>query len=315
MREAVILTNHAHTPHAIAADGYNGFIHPHRRAHMSLGNLLGQILQQGMAGQSRSRLEHAAGAGGIGDLLGAVLGGQAGATGARAGSGGGLGDLLGAALGGGRGASGGGAGLGDLLGGMLGQRSAAGGAGAGGLGDLLGGLLGGARGASSAQGGGSNAAIGLLATIALAAFKNWSADRASTAGLTGSDVSAQQLSSMTSPDTEALILRAMISAAKADGEVDEAEIQRIVGKLSDDGVSPEEKRFLMDELRRPLDLQGLIAAVPNPLVGAEVYAASLLAIDIDTPAEVAYLRQLAQRLGLDGDTVSRLHQITGATPV
>ena len=40
---------------------------------MDLGNVLGQILQQGMASQSRSRLEHAAGAGGIGDLLGAVL--------------------------------------------------------------------------------------------------------------------------------------------------------------------------------------------------------------------------------------------------
>ncbi|MFU2486880.1 tellurite resistance TerB family protein [Thauera sp. WH-1] len=281
---------------------------------MNLGNLLGQILQQGMAGQGRSRLEHAAGPGGIGDLLGAVLGGQTGATSGRAG-GGGLGDLLGAALGGGRGA--GGAGLDDLLGGMLGQRSAApaAGAGAGGLGDLLGGLLGGGRSASGAQGQGSSAAMGLLATIALAAFKNWSTKRASMAGLTAGDVSAQELSSMTAPDTEALILRAMMSAAKADGEVDEAEIQRIVGKLSDDGVSAEEKRFLMDELRRPLDLQGLIAEVPNPLVGAEVYAASLLAIDIDTPAEVAYLRQLAQRLGLDPDTVSRLHQITGATPV
>lgn len=281
---------------------------------MNLGNLLGQILQQGMAGQGRSRLEHATGPGGIGDLLGAVLGGQTGATSGRAG-GGGLGDLLGAALGGGRGA--GGAGLDDLLGGMLGQRSAApaAGAGAGGLGDLLGGLLGGGRSASGAQGQGSSAAMGLLATIALAAFKNWSTKRASMAGLTAGDVSAQELSSMTAPDTEALILRAMMSAAKADGEVDEAEIQRIVGKLSDDGVSAEEKRFLMDELRRPLDLQGLIAEVPNPLVGAEVYAASLLAIDIDTPAEVAYLRQLAQRLGLDPDTVSRLHQITGATPV
>lgn len=282
---------------------------------MSLGNLLGQILQQGMAGQGRSRLEHAAGPGGIGDLLGAVLGGQAGATGSRTGSGGGLGDLLGAALGGTRGTSSAGAGLGDLLGGVLGQRTGSAGAGAGALGDMLGSMLGGGRRASGAQGGGGNAAIGLLATIALAAFKNWSTSRASMAGLTEGELSTQQLSSMTAPDTEALILRAMISAAKADGEVDETEIQRIVGKLSDDGVSAEEKRFLMDELRRPLDLQGLIAEVPNPLVGAEVYAASLLAIDIDTPAEVAYLRQLAQRLGLDGDTVSRLHQITGATPV
>ena len=70
---------------------------------MSFGNIIGQILQQGMASQSRSRLEHTlgpsglGGAGGLGDLLGAVLGAGGGAA---AGSGGGLSDLLGGALGG-----------------------------------------------------------------------------------------------------------------------------------------------------------------------------------------------------------------------
>jgi uncharacterized membrane protein YebE (DUF533 family) len=117
---------------------------------------------------------------------------------------------------------------------------------------------------------------------------------------------------MTSPQAEELVLRAMINAAKADGQVDEAEIQRIVGKIDDDGVSPEEKQFIVDELRQPLDLQGLIAAVPNEAVAAQVYGASLLAIDLDTDAEVAYLQQLAQGLGLDAGTVSRLHQMTGA---
>ena len=89
---------------------------------MSLGNILGQILQQGMSGQGRSRLDHAVGAGGIGDLLGGLLGGQGGGGGA---AGGGLGDLLGAALGGGRTNAGAGAGgLGDLLGGVLGGDAA-----------------------------------------------------------------------------------------------------------------------------------------------------------------------------------------------
>ena len=84
---------------------------------MSLGNILGQILQQGMASQGQSRLEHTlgpsglGGMGGLGDLLGTVLG----AGGARSGStgGGGLGDLLGGALGGG-GAGGSGASAGGL---------------------------------------------------------------------------------------------------------------------------------------------------------------------------------------------------------
>lgn len=290
---------------------------------MSLGNILGQILQQGMSGQGRSRLDHAVGTGGIGDLLGGLLGGQ---QGGGAAAGGGLGDLLGAALGGGRtGASGsaGAGGLGDLLGGALGgslggrQPSAASG---GGLGDLLGSVLGGGRsssaGSSSARSGGSNAGMAILATIAMAALKNWTDSRraqASAAGAAG--FAPQELETMTAPDTEALILRAMVSAAKADGRIEEDEIQRIVGKVGADGLSEEEKQFLMRELRAPLDLRALVAEVPNEMVAAEVYAASLLAIDLDTQEEVAYLRQLAQALRLDRETVARLHQITGATPV
>lgn len=287
---------------------------------MSLGNILGQILQQGMSGQGRSRLDHAVGAGGIGDLLGGLLGGQQRTSGA---AGGGLGDLLGAALGGGRTSAGGGAGaggLGDLLGGALGgslggrQPSAAAG---GGLGDLLGNVLGGRSSSSGARSGGSNAGMAILATIAMAALKNWTDNRrtqASTAGRT-TGFAAQELEAMTAPDTEALILRAMVSAAKADGHIEEGEIQRIVGKVGADGLSEEERQFLMQELRAPLDLEALVADVPNEMVAAEVYAASLLAIDLDTQAEVAYLRQLAQALRLDGETVARLHQITGATPV
>lgn len=281
---------------------------------MDLGNVLGQILQQGMASQSRSRLEHAAGAGGIGDLLGAVLGGQAGG---RSGAGG-LGDLLGSLLGGGRSGGGlGGAmggGLGELLGGALGGGRASSG---GGLGDLLGSVLGGQRGASASRGTGSNAGMALLATIAMAALKNWTDSRRAQAAFVAptDDATQQAFESMTAPGTDALILRAMISAAKADGQVGEDEIERIVGRLAADGLSADEKRFLTEEFRRPLDLAGLVAEVPNPAVAAEVYAASLLAIDLDTQAELDYLRQLARALGLDGETVSRLHEITGATRV
>jgi len=279
---------------------------------MDLGNMLGQILQQGMSSQSRSRLEHAAGAGGIGDLLGAVLGGQAGGRGGA----GGLGDLLGTVLGGARSGGGGAAsgglgGLGDLLGGALGGRAGTG----GGLGDLLGGMLGGERGASASRGTGSNAGMALLATIAMAALKNWTSSQRAQAAFSSpvDDATRQAFATMTGPGTEALILRAMIAAAKADGQVGEDEIERIVGRLAADGLSADEKRFLTEEFRRPLDVAALVAEVPNPAVAAEVYAASLLAIDLDTQAELDYLRQLSRALGLDNETVARLHEITGAT--
>lgn len=283
---------------------------------MSLGNILGQILQQGMSGQGRSRLDHAVGAGGIGDLLGGLLGGQGGGSGA---AGGGLGDLLGAALGGGRSNAGAGAGgLGDLLGGALGGGAGAGrpAAAGGGLGDLLGSVLSGGRTSGASSGGGSTAGMAILATIAMAALKNWTDKRREQASMgAAAGFAPEELETMTAPDTEALILRAMVSAAKADGQIEEDEVQRIVGKVGADGLSEEEKQFLITELRAPLDLAALVADVPNEMVAAEVYAASLLAIKLDTQEEVAYLRQLAQALRLDGATVARLHQITGATPV
>ena len=308
---------------------------------MSLGNILGQILQQGMSGQGRSRLDHAVGAGGIGDLLGGLLGGQGGGGGA---AGGGLGDLLGAALGGGRTNAGAGAGgLGDLLGGALGGGRSNAGAGGGGLGDLLGGALGGATGggrpaaggglgdllgsvlgggrtggaSGGTSSGGSTAGMAILATIAMAALKNWTDNHREQASIAGAAAGCarEDRETMTAPDTEALMVRAMASAAKADGRIEEDEVQRIVGKVGADGLSEEEKQFLISELRAPLDLAALVADVPNEMVAAEVYAASLLAIDLDTQEEVAYLRQLAQALRLDGATVARLHQITGATPV
>jgi uncharacterized membrane protein YebE (DUF533 family) len=71
----------------------------------------------------------------------------------------------------------------------------------------------------------------------------------------------------------------------------------------------------MAELQRPLDLEGLAQEVRTPEVAAEVYAASLLSIEVDTTAERDYLRQLASGLGLDDSTVQRIHQMMDAPSV
>ena len=91
-------------------------------------------------------------------------------------------------------------------------------------------------------------------------------------------------------------MRAMISAAKADGEVGEDEIQRIVGRVGADGLSEEEKQFMIAELRRPLDLAAPGRRGSQRDGGGRGLCRPLLAIQLDTPAEAAYLRQLAQAL-------------------
>jgi uncharacterized membrane protein YebE (DUF533 family) len=51
--------------------------------------------------------------------------------------------------------------------------------------------------------------------------------------------------------------------------------------------------------------------VNGPGQAAEVYAASLLAIEVDSPAERAYLGLLAARLGLADELVASLHGAAG----
>jgi uncharacterized membrane protein YebE (DUF533 family) len=112
--------------------------------------------------------------------------------------------------------------------------------------------------------------------------------------------------------TAALIIAAMINAAKADGRVDQEELQRIVGKLREAGAEADALDFVMSELRKPMDLEGLIRKVPDREVAVQLYAASLLAIEVDTEAERRYLRRLAHGLGLDPSVVRCVHQRLGA---
>ena len=105
----------------------------------------------------------------------------------------------------------------------------------------------------------------------------------------------------------------MIAAAKADGLVDAEEQKRIFEKVGSLDLDPDDKAFLMDQFTAPLDVDWLARSAREPEVAAEVYAASLLAIDPDHPAERAYLQMLAARLGLADDLVAEIRQTVEAT--
>ncbi len=101
-------------------------------------------------------------------------------------------------------------------------------------------------------------------------------------------------------DTMSLaILRAMIAAAKSDGHIDAEEHRRIFDKLGEMDLDTEEKAFIIDELRKPLDIDAIVRSATTPELAVEIYAASFLAIDPDDPAEQAYLAMLASRLKLE----------------
>ena len=258
----------------------------------------------------------------LGDLLGGGSAGQGG------GLGGGLGGLL-SQLGGGaadprQGGGGlGGGGLGGGLGGLASQAETmlrgAGGKDAlamGGLASLAGAVLGGRRGgAGGALGGGL---LAFLGSLAFSALKNRDAGAAPASqpqlpkevplGLREPQTPAEEEEL---EDTAHLAIRAMIDAAKADGAIDGSEMGRIVGKLKELGTDDGARDFVMNELQKPIDMDDLVSRVRSPEVAVQVYSASLLAIDVDTPAEKEYLQKLAQALNLDAETVARVHQALG----
>lgn len=312
---------------------------------MNFGDIVGELMRQGMSPQTQSRVEHATGPSGLGNAsgsadLGAILGGVLGGSSSGGGSAGGLADVLGSLLGGQSGGSAGqSGGLADVLGSVLGGGQASGGRSSGGLGDILGNLgnmlgspsgvggmskgeLGGlgalagailGGGGSSAKGAVGGSAMAILGTLALSALKNWQAQAASGGdSVNALGLSETEVRQISAPETAELCLRGMIEAIKSDGEVSRDEIEKLTGKLAEGGITDEEKEFVQAEMAKPQDLAGLVNAIPNPEVGIQVYAASLMAISVDAPAERAFLKGLADGTGIAPDAVARLHQLVGA---
>lgn len=102
------------------------------------------------------------------------------------------------------------------------------------------------------------------------------------------------------------ILRAMIAAAKADGHIDADELDRIYSKMDELDLGASEKAFVMDELRAPADLARIARESQTGEEAAEIYTASLLAIDGTKAGERAHLTRLAGLLGLDDALASEL---------
>jgi uncharacterized membrane protein YebE (DUF533 family) len=211
-----------------------------------------------------------------------------------------LGSVIGALTGGGQSGGGqpAGGGLGSLVGGMLGGGQSAG----GGLGDLLGGVLGGGSGSS---GGGLGDLFGM-------AMNQFGAARQGGAGQVRDAAGSRTPAGMDYGQAEQqaeMLVKAMINAAKADGQVDSEEQQKIVDRLGE--VTRDELEFVQRELAEPLDTKSFIHSIPRGME-QQVYAVSLMAIDLDSNPEAQYLHQLAQGFGFSADACNQIHEQLGA---
>ncbi|WP_343560055.1 tellurite resistance TerB family protein [Kiloniella sp. b19] len=112
------------------------------------------------------------------------------------------------------------------------------------------------------------------------------------------------------PDMRLVLVRAMISAAKADGHIDGDERGRIESQITTLQIGQEEQHFLVDQLNAPSDPIAIARLSTGPEQAAEIYAASLLAVDLDTDEERRYLDRLADALHLPDDLRTRLETET-----
>lgn len=274
-----------------------------------LGGAAGQQGQGAQPGQQ----------GGLGGLLGGLagaLGGQQGQAGqAGQAGGGGLGGLLGGlagALGGqnqqtaqtGQEAAPGAQQCG--LGGLLGQITGAGG-GLGGLaaGGLLG-MLAGRGGLGNVAKIGGIAALGYLAHNALKQYQAGQQGQAAPA-LSAPDPRKQLAEPASDGNPFAFTLvRAMISAAAADGHIDAAEQQAISAQLEKLDLGNDGAAIVQQALQNPAGAAEIANLAGGPEQGAQIYLMSRLAINPDHPAEKAYLEELSSTLGLPDDFIAQL---------
>ena len=107
-----------------------------------------------------------------------------------------------------------------------------------------------------------------------------------------------------------LLIQAMVAAAAADGHIDDLERGQIMQRAADAKLDAETQAFLRAELDAPKSV-AVIAAAARPEIGADVYAASCVAISLDTEAERVYLDTLATRLNLSAEARQTIHAQVG----
>jgi uncharacterized membrane protein YebE (DUF533 family) len=101
------------------------------------------------------------------------------------------------------------------------------------------------------------------------------------------------------------LLKAMVAAAKADGQVDEQELQIIRSKMSELQLDQDLNDLLMNELINPLGAKE-VAALANgdQQAGLELYLVSSLFLDKNQEAERVYLNDLQTALNLPDAVVA-----------
>lgn len=172
------------------------------------------------------------------------------------------------------------------------------------LGGILSMILGRSGGASLAKLG----SLAVLGNLAYQAYQNYQkSQRNSQPNI--SENAFDVLNSSSHVDASELILRTMISAAAADGEITEDEKQTIENEA---GNNPELAQWLAQEIQNPISINEIALLVGNDTaLASNVYLAARLVSKDLSRKEIIFLADLAKALGLDDALVEQLEKQAG----
>lgn len=181
-------------------------------------------------------------------------------------------------------------------------------------GGVLGLLMGSKKGRKLAGGSLQYAGLAAAGAMAWKAYQSWQQNQnpEQAQAATGTDL-AEREAHLTRQGVDQVsfqlaLMGAMIAAAKADGQIDNAEQTHIFEQVETMGLTAPEKALVFDMLTTPPSLAEIAATARGTEQGAELYLASRLVIDPDQAVERAYLEALAHRLNLPNDLVAHLEQ-------
>jgi uncharacterized membrane protein YebE (DUF533 family) len=174
------------------------------------------------------------------------------------------------------------------------------------VGGVLGLLLGSKRGRSMGGTALKYGSVAALGALAFRAYNDYQARQAAAAtpAAPGAPARAPEFERLPAPQIEThsrAMLKAMIAAAKSDGHLDDRERGLVEAELQRVEADPALRRWVEDELRRPVEPADVAAAAASPEMGAEIYLASVLVVDTTTTMERVYLDELARQLRLPAE--------------
>lgn len=182
---------------------------------------------------------------------------------------------------------------------------------AGAAGGLAGLFLGGGKPKKLAKNAVKIGGVALVGGLAYKAWRDWQSKNAAPGANAPARHTDETMFVPENHDEQARLARvlaqAMITATKADGRVTTEEKMRIIDQLTTLGVSDNDLGFIRTEIEKPFDMESIVREATSPELAAEIYTASLLAIDADGAAERGYLSMLATRLALAPSLVEQIH--------